>query len=86
MAEGKNRIFELDNAGKVFPGQNTDTWSNTFRVTVELTQEIDESLLKKALDKTLVRLPGFKVRMKKGAFWYHFEENTFPKIRMLHSM
>ncbi len=76
MAEVKKRIFELDNAGTVFPGQNISTWSNTFRVAVELKEEVDEVTLKKALDKTLVRLPGFKVRMKKGTFRYCFEENT----------
>ena len=76
MAEGKKLRFELDNAGTVFPGQNIPTWSNTFRVSVELKEEIDEKILKAALDKVLVRLPGFKVRMRRGIFRNFFEENT----------
>ena len=67
--------MSLDNAGKIFPGQNTDKWSNTFRVAVELKQEVDPTLLKKALDTTLERIPGFRVRIRKGAFWHYFEAN-----------
>ena len=67
--------YTLDNAGRIFPGQNTTTWSNTFRVCIELKEEVDPEVLKTALDKTLKRLPGFNVRMRKGAFWYYFERN-----------
>ena len=67
--------YTLDNAGRIFPGQNTSTWSNTFRVSIELKEEIDPVALKKALDSTLKRLPGFNVRIRKGAFWYYFEKN-----------
>lgn len=67
--------YTLDNAGRIFPGQNTSTWSNTFRVSIELKEEIDPVILKEALDRTLRRLPGFNVRIRKGAFWYYFEKN-----------
>lgn len=72
--------YTLDNAGRIFPGQNTSTWSNTFRVCIELKEEVDPEVLRQALDRTLRRLPGFNVRMRKGAFWYYFErnENTCP--------
>ena len=43
--------YSIDNAGRIFPGQNTSTWSNTFRVSVELKEDVDPALLKKALDK-----------------------------------
>ena len=33
--------FELDNAGKIFPGQNTRTWASVFRIAVDLKEEID---------------------------------------------
>ena len=74
--ENKNDFwYAIDNAGRVFPGQNTSAWSNTFRVSIELKEAVDSSLLKEALDRTLRRLPGFNVRMRKGAFWCYFEKN-----------
>ncbi|MBR3816040.1 MAG: hypothetical protein IKJ27_04890 [Clostridia bacterium] len=76
MSEKKYMPADLDNAGKIFPAQNTDTWSNVFRVGMELKQKVDPDTLKKALDRTLIRLPGFRVKLKRGTFWYCFEENT----------
>lgn len=75
MENIRNNWYPIDNAGRVFPGQNTSEWSNTFRVSIELKEEIDSVTLKEALDKTLRRLPGFNIRIRKGAFWYYFEKN-----------
>lgn len=65
----------LDNAGKVFPGQNSKRWANVFRMSVELKENIDPDLLKTALNKTLNRLPTFKVKIKNGIFDHYFESN-----------
>ncbi len=65
----------LDNAGKVFPGQNTNRWSNVFRLSVQLKEEIDPETLKIALDKTLERIPGFRVKIRSGLFGNYFEHN-----------
>ena len=73
-----DNIFEwspLDNAGKIFPGQNSKRWAHIYRMTVELKEEIDPSLLKIALDKTLNRLPTFKVRLRNGFFQNYYERN-----------
>ncbi len=74
----KNNSFEwlrLDNAAKIFPGQNSRSWSNVFRVGLEFKSEVDPEILKTALDRTLKRIPGFNVRIKSGFFWHYFEEN-----------
>ncbi len=68
----------LDNAGKVFPGQNTKRWAYIYRMRVELKEEIDPEILKKALAQTLDRLPTFKVTMKDGIFENYFETNNLP--------
>ena len=52
--EKKNLYFgrdflKLDNAAKVFPAQNTKTWSNVIRYSINLTEEIDPVTLEKAL-------------------------------------
>lgn len=67
--------FRLDNAAKIFPGQNTRAWSSVFRVGAELKEEVDPEILRKALDNTLRRIPSFNVRIRKGAFWFYFEKN-----------
>lgn len=69
--------FKLDNAGKIFPGQNTSKWSNIFRISVTLTEDIDSHLLEKALKMTLVRFPCFDVRIRRGFFWYYLEKNKY---------
>ena len=74
----KNKTFDwlkLDNAAKIFPGQNSRTWSNIFRVGVQLKREIDPEILSVALKNTLVRIPSFNVRIRRGLFWYYFENN-----------
>lgn len=65
----------LDNAGKVFPGQNTKKWSNVFRMSIQLKEETDPDILKEALKKTLDRIPSFRVRMRHSLFSDYFERN-----------
>ena len=67
--------FKLDNAASVFPGQNTSTWSNIFRFSIELKEEINPEILKAALERILPRFPEFDVRIRRGLFWYYFEKN-----------
>ncbi len=67
--------YKLDNAAKVFPGQNSSSWSNIFRVSVTLTEKIDPELLESAVKTTLKRFPCFDVRMRRGFFWNYFEKN-----------
>ena len=68
--------YKLDNAAKIFPGQNSSKWSNIFRMSIVLDVKIDPVLLEKALEQTLVRFPCFDVRMRRGFFWYYFEKNS----------
>ncbi len=74
----KNTSFDwmkLDNAAKIFPGQNSRTWSNVFRIGAQLKREVDPQILSVALKNTLKRIPSFNVRIKRGLFWYYFEQN-----------
>lgn len=75
MTENSFDWLTLDNAGKIFPGQNSKKWSNVFRMSVELKQDIEPELLKEALKKTLDRIPSFKVRLRKSLFADYFERN-----------
>ena len=71
---GKDSL-QLDNAAKVFPGQNTKQWSNVIRYSINLTVEIDPVILEKALKDILPRFPSMCVKIKRGVFWYYFEHN-----------
>lgn len=72
--QGK-RWHRLDNTGKIFPMIANENLSNVFRLSVILKHEIKPELLQKALEITLPRFKGFKVKLKRGFFWYYFEEN-----------
>ncbi len=67
--------YKLDNAAKIFPGQNSSKWSNIFRLSIVLDKKIEPELLEKALVQTLPRFPCFNVRLRRGFFWYYFEKN-----------
>ena len=36
--------YKLDNAAKVFPGQNTSSYSNVFRLSATLKEKVDPEL------------------------------------------
>jgi NRPS condensation-like uncharacterized protein len=78
----KNKLssdwFRLDNAAKIFPVVTSRTETNTFRVSIELTEIIDPDLLQLATDAVLERFPMFKVRLKSGLFWYYLDRNERP--------
>lgn len=72
----KNKTwFKLDNAGTVFPGQNTPTWSNVIRASINLKEEIDPEILFLAVKKCLPRFPTMAVRLRNGFFWHYIEKN-----------
>lgn len=75
MTEKSFEWLPLDNAGKIFPGQNSKKWSNVFRMSVQLKQDIEPDILREALSKTLDRIPSFKVRIRNGFFANYFERN-----------
>ncbi len=75
MEQRKKRWFKLDNAAKLYPAISNARWSSTFRVSALLYDAIDPKVLQKAVDDVLPRFPSFKVKIKRGFFWYYFEEN-----------
>ena len=76
------RWFRLDNAAKIYPAARNEKWSNVFRVSATLKEEVDVEVLRSALEVTLHRFPSIGVRLRKGAFWYYLEQlATAPEIR-----
>lgn len=74
-ADKKSFWLQLDNAAKIFPGQNSKTWSNSFRVCFELNEKVDPVILGRALKNVLPRFPCYDVKIKHGFFWFYLENN-----------
>ena len=76
------RWVRLDNAAKIYPAARRRNWSNVFRQSVTLSEDVDTGVLKSALDITIKRFPSIAARLRKGMFWYYLQQvETAPEIR-----
>ena len=76
------RWVRLDNAAKIYPAARRKNWSNVFRQSVTLFEDVDTDVLKSALDITVKRFPSIAARLRKGVFWYYLQHvESAPEIR-----
>ncbi len=76
------RWLRLDNAAKIYPAARRKNWSNVFRQSVTLFDEVDTDVLRSALDLTVKRFPSIAARLRKGFFWYYLQQvEAAPEIR-----
>ena len=76
------RWMRLDNAAKIYPAARRRNWSNVFRLSATLTEEVDQAVLQSALDVTVLRFPSMAARLRRGAFWYYLQElEQAPRVR-----
>ena len=80
--KNKSKLYwrKLDDQAKVFALASNNKYSSIFRLSVVLKEEINKELLEKAVRLTLEKYKVFKVKMRKGLFWYYFEENEKEPI------
>ncbi len=71
-----NMWRKIDNTGKLFPLISSENLSGVFRVSVTLENEIIPECLQKALEDVVETLDDFRVKLRRGVFWYYFEDNT----------
>ena len=64
----------LDNAAKIFPASRRRNWSNVFRISATLKEDVDLDCLRQALDTAVKRFPSIAVCIKPGFFWYYIEQ------------
>ena len=84
MPKEKKKLHwvKLDNAAKIYPAARRMNWSNLFRQSVTLTEEVDIPVLQEALDVVVKRFPSIAARLRKGAFWYYLQQvASAPQIR-----
>ena len=90
--ENKLRWMRLDNAAKIYPASRSQNWSNVFRLSATLKEDVDTAVLREALDVTVRRFPSIAARLRRGVFWYYIqelekvpeiqEEKSFPLTKM----
>lgn len=86
------RWVRLDNAAKIYPAARRKNWSNVFRQSATLFDDVDTDVVKSALDVTVKRFPSIAARLRKGMFWYYLqqvaaapeisEEYSYPLVYM----
>lgn len=67
--------YKLDNAGKLYPSITRTRISTVFRLSATLYDRVDKGILMEAAKEVMKRFPYFNVNLKKGVFWYYFEEH-----------
>lgn len=84
--EHKLRWMPLDNAAKIYPASRSQNWSNVFRLSATLKENVDRGVLQSALDVTVRRFPSIATRLRRGVFWYYLQQvEHAPRIREEHS-
>ena len=74
--------MRLDNAAKIYPAARRRNWSNVYRQSVTLYEEVDAAVLKSALRVTVKRFPSIAARLRKGLFWYYLQQvESTPDIQ-----
>lgn len=66
----------LDNSAKLFPIMSNKKFSSVFRISAILYEEINEDILKIATENAVNKFISYKVKLKKGFFWYYLEYNS----------
>lgn len=72
--------YKLDNAAKIYPAVRTGKWSGNFRLSMNFKEEVEPILLQQALDDIRKRIVNLNLDLKKGLFWYFFEETDRPVL------
>jgi NRPS condensation-like uncharacterized protein len=85
MTETKSslgRWHRLDNTANMFPVISNKSGPNVYRLALTLNKTVAPELLQQALEKVLPWFSAFRVRLRRGFFWYYLEENPgMPQVR-----
>ena len=72
--------YRLDNAAKVFPATSGRSDTKVFRISAELYENVNETILQAALDKTTTEFTSFNYILKNGLFWYYLEKSDLRAL------
>jgi len=74
----QQKWMKLDNAAKIYPAAMTSEWMSIFRLSVDMKEPIDPTVLESALVRTIKRFPSLSLCLKRGVFWYYLEHIEVP--------
>jgi len=80
MAEKELKWYRLDNAAKIYPILTSERYTYVFRVSATMKEEVDKNILHQAISDARKRFPAYFVHVRKGLFWYYFEENRLSPL------
>ena len=75
-----NYWYRLDNAAMIFPPVSGKKSPNTFCLSATLDSKINKMVLQTSVSQVVKSEDTFRVRLKKGVFWYYLEENDKEPI------
>jgi len=76
----KTKWYELDNAAKIVPSTTKGADTRVFRISCELKEKVDGTLLQQALDMTVPDFPHFASILRKGLFWYYLDSSDIRAV------
>lgn len=80
--ETKNWI-RLDNASNIFLAARNSVDTKVFRLTVELTEAVNPTILQQALTRIYEEYPLFHSVLRRGIFWYYLEKSDVnPRVQL----
>ena len=74
--------FKLDNAAKIYPASHSRSWSNLYRLSATLYEDVDLKVLDQAIKNTIPRFPSIAARLSEGLFWYYLRPVETPPAIM----
>lgn len=65
----------LDNAANIFLAARNEIDTKVFRLSAELDEDVDPTVLQAALDRVYAQYPLFRAVLRRGVFWYYLQES-----------
>lgn len=75
--------MRLDNASNIFLAAQNERDTKVFRMTMEMTEEVNPEILQEALNHIYEQYPLFHNVLRRGIFWYYLEESEVnPRVQV----
>jgi NRPS condensation-like uncharacterized protein len=70
----------LDNVATFYASTTTNSNPNIYRLSIKLKEKVKSKILDDALHYTLIAVPSFNVKLRRGVFWYYLDYNNEKPI------